>query len=500
MTTAPIAYEVLRDSLDPQTRAILERRSDATVKRRGWLMRRALLASDLLGLSLSFAFAELLFLHNATYDRLSIAAEVTLFGVSLPLWVVMAKLYGLYDRDEERADHSTADEALGVFHLATVGTWMLFVGAWVTQIVHPQLPKLFTFWLFAIVAIPTARGVARTYCRRSVHYLQNTIIVGAGDVGQQIARKLLKHPEYGINLVGFADASPKQRADDLEHLTLLGGLGDVTHLVELLDVERVIIAFSNDGREDIVDLLRDLNGMDVQVDVVPRFFDVMSPAVDMHAIEGLPLIGLRPPRLSRSSALLKRGFDVLGALTGLLLLSPLFVVVALAIKLDTRGPIFFRQVRMGVGDRSFRIVKFRTMAADAESRKADLAHLNKHVLNGDDCRMFKIEGDPRVTLVGRLLRKFSVDELPQLWNVLCGDMSLVGPRPLILAEHVHVRDWAERRLDLRPGITGLWQVLGRDDIPFGEMVRLDYLYVTSWSLAGDLRLLLRTLPIVVRGS
>jgi lipopolysaccharide/colanic/teichoic acid biosynthesis glycosyltransferase len=162
--------------------------------------------------------------------------------------------------------------------------------------------------------------------------------------------------------------------------------------------------------------------------------------------------------------------------------------------------VFFRQVRMGQRNRTFRIVKFRTMSADAEQRKAEVAHLNRHARNGGDPRMFKIPDDPRVTRVGRFLRRYSLDELPQLINVLKGEMSLVGPRPLILAEDQHVVDWARSRLDLKPGITGLWQALGNSAIPFEEMVRLDYLYVTSWSLGKDCRLLLRTIPAVVRNG
>jgi lipopolysaccharide/colanic/teichoic acid biosynthesis glycosyltransferase len=234
------------------------------------------------------------------------------------------------------------------------------------------------------------------------------------------------------------------------------------------------------------------------VDIVPRFFDVLSPAVDIHSLEGVPLIGLRPPRLSRSSAILKRWLDLFGAVVGLALLAPLFALIAAGIKLTSPGPVFFRQVRMGCGDRTFLILKFRTMDEDAEAQKSNLASLNKH--NGGDARMFKIDRDPRVTRVGRFLRRFSIDELPQLWNVLRGEMSLVGPRPLILVEDAHVGAWARRRLDLRPGMTGLWQVLGRDEIGFEEMVRLDYVYVTSWSLGADIRLLFRTIPRVIVGQ
>jgi lipopolysaccharide/colanic/teichoic acid biosynthesis glycosyltransferase len=178
----------------------------------------------------------------------------------------------------------------------------------------------------------------------------------------------------------------------------------------------------------------------------------------------------------------------------------MLLAIAALIKLESRGPVLFRQVRMGFHEREFVIFKFRTMAADAEERKQDVAHLNKHALNGGDARMFKVPDDPRLTRVGRILRRYSLDELPQLLNVVRGEMSLVGPRPLILDEHRFVDDWGLRRLDLKPGITGLWQVLGRDSIPFEEMVRLDYQYVTTWSLWNDLRLLFRTFATLGKGE
>lgn len=497
--SALAAAEELYQVLDERTLAILEHRRGATGRKgRGWLMRRMLLASDLLGLGIAFAAAQLIF--GARPGQAGALSDSLLFAVALPFWVVTAKVGGLYARDEERADHSTADDVIGVFQLVTVGAWLLYVAAMVSGLAHPALPKLATFWAIAVVAVPVIRGIARSRCRRRIEYIQNTLVIGAGEVGQQIARKVLKHPEYGLNLVGFVDGVPKERGHGLEHLALLGGLEDVIALVEMLDIERVIVAFSNDDVADLVGLVRELNAVGVQVDVVPRFFDVLSPSIAIHSVEGIPLLGLRPPRLSRSEQLLKRTLDVFGAVSGLVVLTPAFAAIAAAIKLESSGPVFFRQVRMGAGDRTFRIVKFRTMAADADARKADVAHLNKHARNGGDPRMFKIDDDPRVTRLGRVLRRFSLDELPQLWNVLVGEMSLVGPRPLILDEHAYVTDWAERRLDLRPGVTGLWQVLGADDIPFGEMVRLDYMYVSGWSLAGDLRLILRTLPVPIRRS
>jgi lipopolysaccharide/colanic/teichoic acid biosynthesis glycosyltransferase len=239
-----------------------------------------------------------------------------------------------------------------------------------------------------------------------------------------------------------------------------------------------------------------MQGSDVQIDIVPRMFEVLGTNAQLHTIEGMPLVGLPSPRLSGSERLLKRSFDLVAAGVGLVLLSPLFIAVGTLIKLDSRGPVFFRQVRMGSGGQTFRVFKFRTMVVDADSRKTEVAHLNMH--NGDDPRMFKVPDDPRVTRVGRFLRRWRIDELPQLLNVTYGTMSVVGPRPLILDEDQHVASWARRRLDLKPGMTGLWQVLGASDIPFDEMTKLDYLYVTNWSLREDIRLVLLTLPALAR--
>jgi exopolysaccharide biosynthesis polyprenyl glycosylphosphotransferase len=486
-------------TVDNRTLQILERRRSAAMPmRRGWLVRRALVVADLLGLAFAFFVATLVFEQPARSDAVASHLEFLIFLGSLPLWVVVAKLYGLYDHDEERTDHSTADDLVPVFHLVTVGSWLFYGFTAVTHKADPGLARLFGFWLFAIAIVTAGRAAARTLSRRNLAYLQNTIIVGAGDVGQLVAKKLRQHPEYGLNLVGFVDDQPKERPASLHDLALLGGPEQLPQLVQILDVERVIVAFSNDSHEDMLDLIRSLKDLDIQIDLVPRFFEVIGTNIGIHTAEGLPLIGLPSLRLSRSSIVLKRTMDLALSLSSLVLLAPLFAAVAVWIKLDSKGPVFFRQLRMGSGDRTFEIFKFRTMSFDAEERKQNYASLNKH--NGDDGdpRMFKIPNDPRVTRSGSWLRRFSIDELPQLLNVVRGEMSLVGPRPLILEEDQHVVDWRRNRLNLKPGITGLWQVLGRDDIPFEEMVRLDYVYVTTWSLLNDLKLILRTVPALFR--
>ena len=465
---------------------------------RGWLVRRVLLGADVAGLTAAFLTAAELFPAAGRHDSVRPWDERVIFLATLPFWAVLARAHGLYEGDEERTDHSTADELRGVVHVVTLGTFMVMLAGWLTGRFHPTAPKLFVFWALAIVAVMGARALARSLVRRTRFYVQRTLIVGAGAVGQRIATKILQHPEYRIELVGFVDDQPKEPAPGLEELTLLGRVAELQRVVREHGVERVIVAFSNDRHDVTLGLVRMLGDLDVRIDVVPRLFEAMGPKVRMHTVEGLPLAALPRVRLSRTARATKRLFDLSLSVVGLVALAPFGLLVALAIKLDSRGPVFFRQTRMGTGSQTFRIVKFRTMVADAEARKREVSAGNKHLREGADPRMFKVPDDPRVTRVGRLLRRTSIDELPQLLNVVRGEMSLVGPRPLILEEDRHVVDWRRRRLRVKPGITGLWQVLGRDDIPFEEMTILDYRYVTSWSLLGDLQLMLRTLPAMVR--
>ncbi len=492
-------HDEMTATIDERTLEILDRRrKTAKIKRRGWLVRRMLLVADLAGLMAAFAIAQLLIGLHAKGGHVDVWWETVLFGTTLPGWIIVVKLYGLYDHDEERTDHTTVDDLVGVFHMVTVGTWLFYAGATLTHVARPDLNKVAIFWVLATLLVTLLRGMSRALSRRHIAYLQNTVIVGAGDVGQLIARKVLNHPEYGINLVGFVDSEPKERRDDLGNLTLLGPPERLPAIVRLFDVERVIIAFSRSPHEQTLALVRSMKDLDVQIDIVPRLFELVGPNVGVHTVEGLPLVGLPPVHLARSSRGMKRTMDVVLSALALLVLAPLLALIAVLIKLTSSGPVFFRQIRMGRGNKTFRIYKFRTMYADAEERKAEYAHLNKHAQEGGDARMFKIPSDPRVTPVGRLLRRYSLDELPQLINVVRGEMSLVGPRPLILDEDQHVREWARQRLNLKPGITGPWQVLGRDGIPFAEMIRLDYLYVTGWSVFNDLKLMLKTIPTVVR--
>ena len=466
-------------------------------RRRGWLVRRFLVTADVAGLLLAFAIAELIVVGPGS-GRFDVLTETLAFIATLPGWVLVARLYGLYSQDDQRTNHTTTDEVANVFNMVTVCTWLFFAVSWVSGAAHPAVPKLLLFWLFAAALVPLARTTGRWAARRSQAFLQNTVIVGAGDVGQTIAEKLRRHPEYGVNVVGFVDREPKEQRESLGDLTILGPPNDLESIVRTHDVERVIIAFSRVSHEEVLSLIRSLKDAFVQVDIVSRYYELVGPSTGISTVEGIPVLCLPPRALGSSAKLMKRALDIVLSLVALALLMPVFLIVMLAIFLDSRGPILFRQPRIGAGGKTFEIFKFRTMIPEAEELKDAVAHMSLHA-DGDD-RMFKIADDPRVTRLGHVLRKASIDELPQLLNVLRGEMSLVGPRPLIPSEDVRVEDWGRERLSLRPGMTGLWQVLGRSEIPFEEMVRLDYLYVTNWSLWQDLRLMCGTVPAMLKGG
>ncbi|MBA2361042.1 MAG: sugar transferase, partial [Actinobacteria bacterium] len=361
--------------IDDRTREILDhRRTSFLPSQRGWLLHRALVLADLFGLLIAFIIASAL--APGRSDTVSSPQEAALIVLSLPLWILLMKLEGLYDRDEERTDHSTVDEITNVFKVMTIGTWVFFVFVQATNAFVLPLDRLVLFWLCAIVGIPAIRAVTRGACRRSVAYIQNAVIVGTGPVGVLVAQKLLSRPGYGINLVGFVDSSPMPNVGSIEGVPILGSSDQLEEVVADLNVERVIVAFTPESHEHTLDVIRTVRDLEIQVDIIPRLFEVVGTNSSVHVLEGIPLVGLPRLRLSPSARLLKRAFDLVGASLGLLILSPLLLAIAVAVKIDSRGPVFFRQLRRGGVGQTFRIYKFRTMGTDAEDRKADVAHLN----------------------------------------------------------------------------------------------------------------------------
>jgi exopolysaccharide biosynthesis polyprenyl glycosylphosphotransferase len=479
------APPTVRESLLGPTGALFDDTDVPATPRDTW-RRRLLATGDILGVLIAYAGVWIVAPPPGVLtDRLALV-------VMLPVWVVINKLLGLYDRDDKVIHRSTLDELPKILHSISLGALLTFLVAPILlpSGVHQEQTALFC--LFASLAIPGCRALARTTVR-STFAAERCVILGSGAVAQLMARKLASHPEYGIELVGYLDE--RRLADHREHLPIpyLGDLRNAGDICQDLRIERVIIAFSTLGSDEMLEIVRTAKRAKLKVTIVPRLYEVIGHSVELDEIEGMTVLSLRGLTRTRSTMLVKRLIDVTVAGFGLLVLAPLLALLAIAIKLESRGPVFYRQRRMGRRS-AFTMFKFRSMVDGADTMKSSLVHLNE--AQGP---MFKIADDPRITRIGRFIRRTSIDEIPQLWNVLRGEMSLVGPRPLVVDEDSHVIGWHRERLELTPGLTGPWQVSGRTAIPFEEMVKMDYLYVAEWSLWSDIRLLLRTAPVVLLG-
>jgi exopolysaccharide biosynthesis polyprenyl glycosylphosphotransferase len=395
-------------------------------------------------------------------------------AVLAPAWIVLFKAYGLYDQDIRRISHWTVDDLPHLGHAVLVGSLLVFLVGHALPGVELHFAAIAAFAAVSAVASLVLRGIMRRVIRRLLGP-ERALLIGPDALMTVLARKIAAHPEYALVPVGVLS-----RPD-----------GDMERLVAERRVERLVIANAGIGSEQMLGLMQRASQLLLKVSLVPEVFGAIGSAVQVDDVEGLTVLGINPPVLSRSSRALKRSLDVGVAALTLLVCLPLLAIIAVAIRLESPGPALFRQPRVGSRGRRFTTIKFRTMVRDAERLTVELA------AQSQDPNWLLLEHDPRITRVGRLLRLTSLDELPQLFNVLRGDMSLVGPRPLQEADARQIIGWASHRLDLTPGLTGLWQVLGRTSIPFEEMIKLDYLYVTNWSLWGDVRLLLKTVPVVV---
>jgi exopolysaccharide biosynthesis polyprenyl glycosylphosphotransferase len=313
------------------------------------------------------------------------------------------------------------------------------------------------------------------------------LVIGSGAAAQRVAALARRHPESGIDVVGLLDDDGPPQPDGGP--PVLGGLTDLEQVLDEHGIERVIVAFTRSRDADLVGVVRRCDHLDVSVDVVPRLFDVIKPIGTL--LGGLPLADATSAPSDATALALKRAIDVVGAIVGLVVTAPVMALAALAVRMTSPGPVLFRQERIGKGERPFEVLKFRTMRAAAERSIAaspvQIVALVEELKAPDD----------ELTPLGRWLRRTSIDELPQLWCVLRGTMSLVGPRPLRPFEAACLDEWQRERFVFRPGVTGFWQVLGRSDTGWDERMRLDYLYARHWSLSLDIRILLRTVPAVL---
>jgi exopolysaccharide biosynthesis polyprenyl glycosylphosphotransferase len=443
------------------------------------LHRRLLACADVLAAAVALLTAILI---GGSTPSVAVIAVV-------PVVVAISKILGLYDRDEVVLHKTTLDEAPSLFSVAMAFTLLV----WLADDVLAQPALVKSQVLVAGGGVFLSMAVLRTVARRvalSVSPSERLVVVGSGDEAARIGDKLAStHPARAV-IVGRVPIDPEPRRDRGDDV--LGLLPDLDYVLARHQIDRVVICPHGDSSSDMLDTIRLVKAFGVKVSVMPRLFEVVGSSVEFDELCGLILLGMRRYDLTKSSAALKRTLDVVAAGVALSLLAPLMVCIAVAIKLTSPGPVLFRQGRVGRSGKRFDMLKFRTMYDGAHDERAALAARNE--CDG----LFKLAADPRVTPVGRFLRGCSLDELPQFINVLRGEMSLVGPRPLIAEEDARIEGWFRRRLDVTPGMTGAWQVLGSTRVPLADMVTIDYLYRANWSLWLDIKILLRTVPHVLR--
>jgi exopolysaccharide biosynthesis polyprenyl glycosylphosphotransferase len=453
---------------------------------------RRLLVADTAGLVLA-AFVGPLIISAFSNNPDSTAGRsgtAYIFDLAMiPLFLGAFAVYGLYRGITRRISTSVFSDLRNIVHALMISGFLYAVVAYVAKknfsLESLSVAKIAAMCLVAVVAVPLARAAAFGLLGRASVGSVPVIVVGTGKLAQTVASHLRAHAS--VNFVGFVDDNPLGRSD------VLGELEDLPELCRKFSVARVVVCFSRTHPERTTEMLKGLAGQ-VGVSIVPRYYELITSRSHVEDLSGLPMLDIAPASLSAGARFCKRSFDIVVSSVILLLFSPMFIVMAAMIKATSPGTIFFRQLRTGRNEEPFAMMKFRTMYHDAESRRHEIEHLNEM-----DGPLFKVQNDPRVTRVGRFLRRTSLDEFPQLINVWKGDMSLVGPRPFVVSEAMKIEGWARKRFEARPGMTGLWQVSGRNELSHLELCRLDYLYVASWSFWWDMQILWQTPTTIFRG-
>jgi exopolysaccharide biosynthesis polyprenyl glycosylphosphotransferase len=447
----------------------------------------SLLALDFVGLALAIFTA--LILKALVLDHVQASAALHETERILPFTYLLTALLfarsGLYSERAQRPGLSRIVACL--FQVTFVAllfavvsgehfsSYYLFYGSLAFALLYISLMRAGYEWLTGALL-------------RAAGYRRRAVLVGTGRHIADVAHALADAPHSPIEVVGFL--SP--RALPANGLRPLGALGDLERVLRTERIDEVIIADPDFPQLDAVELVDQCHQRGVRVRLAPSTMEILIQRAEFVPGQSVPLFELGPPVFEGIDFALKRTFDLVGATLLLVLLSPLLVAIVVAVRVSSRGPILFRSARRGIGQRPFACLKFRTMHTDAEEHQADLEELNEAT-----GALFKIRDDPRLTSVGRLLRRFSLDELPQLINVLRGEMSLVGPRPLPQRDYEMLEEWHRKRYLVLPGITGLWQVSGRSELDFDDLVHLDFIYLEHWSLALDLTILLKTIPAVL---
>lgn len=443
---------------------------------------RLLVAADALSIVVGLAVTiAAMFLVGREINAVRVGVTA---GLLLPVWFMVAYVVGLYGLAELRISHSVIDEIGKVVIAVTAWSWLMLIFRMVFSAFPAAMLGPTVLWLLVICLVLTGRMLARRVARRRVLHPHRVAVVGWPTEPDVIRDRIDRHPEWGLQV----EAEFEFGRDDRH------GLESLADRIGELETDRVMIIGGSEGLIDRNRLVSLLVERGLVVDLVAGGAESLYSNSVLHDLEGLPVMSVRSSRMRPFDLRVKRIFDITVSCFGLLLTSPILLWAAIRIKLDSPGPVFFRQVRCGVDGQPFEVVKFRTMVDDADDLRAQLRAESEEERGGDV--LFKLAEDPRVTKFGRKLRNWSIDELPQLWNVLKGEMSIVGPRPLPYDEADQATGMFSARTRVKPGLAGPWQAYGRSTIPFEDMIRLDYSYVVGWSMAEDMRLLLRTVNAV----
>jgi exopolysaccharide biosynthesis polyprenyl glycosylphosphotransferase len=457
-----------------------------------------LVTADVVAIVAAFALAhQLRFVWLPYYGPYSLRDYATLIAGIVPIWLVIFAALQLYNRDYLLG--GTTEYAY-VFNAVSIGmVGVIVFGFFLRDEITISRGWLIISWLVALVFVGGTRFTLRhtVYAlRRHGYFTIPSIVVGANEEGQAIARQLIHTPTCGARILGFVDNCLPAGTEVMDGLTVLGPASSLPQLVHEHSAEELVVATTTLSREQLLEIFQTFglnNGLEIRLS--SGLFEILSTGVRVKEIGCVPLVSLNKVRLSHLETLVKAALDYGLAIPGLLVSAPFLLLIALLIKLDSPGPVFHRRKVLGVRGQAFHALKFRTMLANAD----EILNANAG-LKEEYQRNHKLKDDPRITRLGRFLRRYSIDELPQLINVLLGQMSLVGPRMISPEEEGEYGRWKMNLLTVKPGITGLWQVSGRSDVSYSERVRLDMNYIRNYNIWLDLQILLfRTLPAVLKG-
>lgn len=457
-------------------------------------IRNITIITDLLLINIAFVFA---YLVRYRFQWLLPAVFTDPYVDYIPQQILLTALLVItYSQNRvwtRRRGEFWVDEASRVGYATAAGIILMVAATFFFRPLAFSRLLLIWAWLFITIFVGLARLARRiilSFLYQAGVGVDRVLVVGSGASGRSVIRTLLARPDLGYRAIGYLDDATGENNMGLGRIPHLGGWKDLEKILKAeVDLHTVFIALPGELHRPIMELVRLCQEYDVQARVVPDLFELSLNRVESNNMGGLPTLSLREVRMSRADQLVKRALDLALVLAAAPFAVAAGVVISIAIKLDSPGPVLYIQERVGQQGRCFPMVKFRSMIVDADNLKASLLAMNE--ASGP---IFKIRDDPRLTRVGRLIRRLSLDELPQLYNILMGHMSWVGPRPPLPEEVAQYLPWHRQRLEVKGGLTGLWQVSGRSDLTFDEQCLLDIYYIENWSLALDLRILLQTIP------